>query len=295
MDSSQRLPKLSGAKNNFNIMKKLSFVLVLVIAAILMQSCQKEDAFDPFEGQAAPELPAEETFVMSMTPFLELDNFKNPGTVDDRSIDNWGHAAANVVVWNTLLTVHLTIPTLSFYESFRHQPEYQGQGVWRWKYEVSDQTGTYRAELFGKLLVNDEVQWDMYISKVGGFSQVHWYSGVVANDHSYANWTLNFNANNPTPFISIDYERDNGNGVASIRYTNIISGTAGNGGYIEYRVGNVVPGVFDRAYDVYNAEEDNLLEINWDSLNKNGRVKDAKKFQDDDWHCWDVSIQDVNC
>lgn len=276
-------------------MKKLSFVFALVFSVSFLQSCQKDAEIDPYAGQDAPQLPAEETFAMSLTPFTELDGLTDPNEIDDRTVDNWGHAAANVVVWNTLLTVNLAIPTLSFYESFNHQAEYQGQGVWLWAYEVADASGTYQAELYGEILSADEVKWDMYISKTGGFSDVHWYSGTVATDQSYANWTLNANANNPTAFIGIAYQRNDGNGVASIRYTNIIPNTAGNGGYIEYRVGNVVPGEFDRAYDVYNIEMDNLLEINWDSINKNGRVKDAKHFQDEDWHCWDVEVQDVDC
>lgn len=277
-------------------MKNQNFVLALAFSLFLFQSCQKDPVtVDPYEGQEAPQLPAEETFVIDFAPFMELDRIAGPGGTDNRSVENWGHSAANIVIWNTLLTINLAVPTLSFYESFRHQPDYQGQGVWLWAYEVSDQAGTYQAELYGEILANDEVKWDMYISKDGGFSQVHWYSGVVATDHSYANWTLNFNPNNPTPFISIDYQRNDGNDVASIRYTNIIPNNPGNSGYVEYREGNVVPNVFDRAYDVNNAEIDNLLEINWDSVNHNGRVKDADKFQDDEWHCWGTDVQDTDC
>ncbi len=277
-------------------MKKSGFILVLIFSALLIQSCQKGNEMDPYEGQEAPALPPAETFIMSMTPFMELDEgITAPDHANSRTINNWGHSAANIIVWNTVLTVNMAVPVLSFYESFNHQPVYQGQGVWLWAYQVSDNTGTYQAELYGELLANDEVKWDMYASKVGGFSQVHWYSGIVAIDRSYATWTLNYDPNAPEPLISIDYLSNDGNGVESIRYTNIIPGAPENGGYIEYRTGNVVPGEYDRAYDVYNNGLDNLLEINWDSVHKNGRVKDPNHFQDAEWHCWDNQVQDIDC
>jgi hypothetical protein len=275
-------------------MKKLSFVFALILSISIIQSCQKDPVFDPYEGQEAPQLPPAESFVINLLPFTQLDSLTS-NEIDSRSVNNWGHSVANVLVWNTLLMVNMAVPTLAFYESFHHQAVYQGGGVWLWAYEVTDATGTYQAKLYGELLATDEVKWDMYISKVGGFTQVLWYSGIVANDQSYANWTLNYNASNPTPFVSIDFLRNNGNDVASIRFTNIIPGNPENGGYIEYRTGNVVPGEFDRAYDVYGAGIDNLLQINWDSVNKNGRVKDPNKFLDEEWHCWDTNLQDIDC
>ena len=283
-------------------MKKLSFVFALVLSVFFTQSCQKDEiteSADPYAGKAAPQLPAPETFMMPFQPFTEMDD---PGATDSllqvegRTINNWGYSAANVLVWNTVLTLHLAIPTLAFFESFNHQPEYQGGGVWLWAYEVADANGvSYHAELYGELLASSEVKWDMYISQSGGFSQVHWYSGITANDRSYAHWELNFDPNNPRPFIDIDYRRDNGNGAAAIRYTNVIPGAPENGGYIEYREGAAAADGFDRAYEVYKADADNLLEINWDSVNHNGRVKDAEKFQDQEWHCWGTDLQDMDC
>lgn len=280
-------------------MKKLSFVFALALSVFAVQSCQKDEMPDPHAGKEAPALPAPETFVMPIQPFTELDDpgvVGGPQEIEGRTINNWGYSAANVLVWNTVLTVHLAIPTLAFFEAFNHEAEYQGDGVWLWAYEVTDNNGTtYEAKLFGELLVSDEVQWDMYISQSGGFSQVHWYSGVTANDRSYARWALNFDPNNPRPFIDIDYRRDNGNGAAAIRYTNRIPGVPENGGYIEYREGAGAADGFDRAYEVYKAEIDNLLEINWDSVNHNGRVKDAEKFQDQEWHCWGTDLRDTDC
>lgn len=271
-------------------MKKLSFALVLFLSLFIMQSCQKDDLTPDPQGQKAPELPKAETFVMEFSDFEEF-----AGENDPRSVSNWQYAASNVVVWNSILTVHLIIPVAAFYESFNHDAVYQGSGIWLWAYSVSDGGQTYHAKLYGELLATNEVKWDMYISQQGGFSNVHWYSGVTANDGSYANWTLNYNPSSPTPIISIDYQKDNGNGFESIRYTNAIPGVPENGSYIEYRKANGSGVDFNRAYDVYKIDIDNLLEIQWNKPGNDGRVKDAEHFLDTEWHCWGGDLQDVDC
>jgi hypothetical protein len=135
----------------------------------------------------------------------------------------------------------------------------------------------------------------MYIAQEGGFPQMHWYSGITAIGGAYGTWTLNHNPYNPTPLMTIDYLRDNGNNIESIRYTNIIPGNHENGSYIEYRQTDDPGADFNRMYDVYKSAIDNLLEINWNNPSNEGRVKDAEYFQDEEWHCWGTALQDIDC
>ena len=274
-------------------MKKLNVVLVLFLSIFLMQSCQKDDLTTPQvdqQAQKAPELPKAESFVM---PFTAFEGFTDED--DSRATSNWVYSAANVVIWNLVLTHQLIIPVASFYESFNHSAEYQGNGVWLWAYDVTENGSTYHAKLFGELLVNSEIKWDMYISEEGGFPEMNWYSGVTSNDGSYANWTLNYNPYDPTPILSIDYQQNNGNGIESIRYTNIIPGNAENGAFIEYRKSDNSGSDYNRMYDIYNSEIDNLMEIKWNNPGNDGRVKDPEHFQDNEWHCWDNYLQDIDC
>lgn len=275
------------------VMKKLSFVLSFLFSLLLIQSCVKDNLTDPNANQKAPKLPAVESFVM---PFQDFSDDRQGG-VKDRTVTNWSYAAGNILIWNSLISMNLSVPVMSFIEAFNHEAEYQGDGVWLWAYEVTDDQGdTYQAKLYGELLVNDEIQWDMYVSKVGGFQDMHWYTGVTSTHDLYAHWTVNYDTEDPKPFISIDYVKDNGNGAEAIRYTNIIPENPGNGGYIEFRKGDgAAEDGFNRAYDVYKIEIDNLLEINWDSNNKNGRVKDQERYNDTEWHCWGPNLHDINC
>jgi hypothetical protein len=272
-------------------MKKLSFVLAIFFSIFLLQSCTKDQLVDQ-NAESAPKLPSVETFIMPFDDFSEGDR---PNGIEERTVQNWGYAVGNILIWNSLLSMNLHIPVLSFVEAFNHEAEYQGSGIWLWAYDVTDENGDiFEAKLYGELLVTDEVKWDMYISKVGGFQNIHWYSGLTANDESYAHWAINFDTENPKPFINIDFEKSNGTG--SIRCTNTIPNSSGNGGYIEFRKGNeAAEDGFNRAYDVYKVEIDNLLEINWDGNNKNGRVKDLQRYNDTEWHCWDTNGQDTDC
>lgn len=236
-------------------MKKLSLFLVLALTLSLFQSCKKDELTPP-AGEVAPELPPQETFIMAFTDFESSDttelaannNSNNNGNPAFNTYHNWFYAAGNIVIWNTVLVIHTAIPTLSFFEAFKHDAVYQGDATWLWAYNFTAADGSvYEAELSGKWLVNSaEVQWDMYISKQGGFSDVNWYSGITANDRSYARWTLNHKPFNPTPLIDIDFKRDLSTGVESIRYTNIIPNSADNGDYIEYRNYGNAPGDYNR-------------------------------------------------
>ena len=274
-------------------MKKLSFVLAIIFSIFLLQSCTQDQLVDQ-NAEAAPKLPSEEMFVM---PFGDFSEDERRNGMDERTVQNWSYSVGNILIWNSLLSMHLHIPILSFTEALKHDPEYQGSGVWLWSYEVTEDNGdTYEAKLYGELLVTEEVKWDMYVSKVGGFQDLNWYSGITANDESYAHWTINFDTENPKPFVTIDFERNNNAGAASIRCTNIVTNTPGNGGYIEFREGDgTATDGFDRAYDVYKVETDNLLEINWDSNDNNGRVKDVQRYNDTQWHCWASNGQDTDC
>ncbi|MCB0653287.1 MAG: hypothetical protein KDC85_18580 [Saprospiraceae bacterium] len=264
-------------------MKNLSYVLAFVFSVALMQSCQKEPLIDT----GAPELPSKESFIMPFTGFEDTDTTK--------SFSNWFYAASNVVVWNAVLTVNLAVPVASFYESFNHDAQFQGNSTWMWSYSFNAQGSQYTAKLYGQILNDNEVGWEMYISRTGAFTDVQWYNGVTAIDRSYATWTLRQNGFNPTDFIGIEYHADNGNGARSIRYTNIIPNNQGNGGYIEYQETLDNTATFNRSYDVFKIELNNLLEIDWNNINNEGRVKDPQKYNDEDWHCWDSGLQDTQC
>jgi hypothetical protein len=265
-------------------MKNLSLVLVLVLSFAFMQSCEKEPIVaDPI----APDLPIEQSFLMPFDGFQEDDSPKTFG--------NWIYAASNVFIWNTILTVNLAVPVASFQEAFNHNAQFQGNATWLWAYGFDAEGGHFTAELYGTILNSNEVAWEMHISKSGAFTDVVWYTGITTIDQTYASWSLNHHPYNPSAFLGIEYHADNDNGASSIRYTNIMPNNQGNGGYIEYQESLDPSMQFNRSYDVYKVEINNLLDIDWNNMTNEGRVKDPQKFQDGEWHCWNYELLDTQC
>lgn len=52
---------------------------------------------------------------------------------------------------------------------------------------------------------------------------------------------------------------------------------------------------YDTAFELFNNQTQNLINVEWHRVNQNGRVKDPAYFSDSNWHCWDESHQDIDC
>lgn len=280
-------------------MKKLFFLAALFLTVSFMQSCKKDTVENP-DDAVAPTLPPQETFIMPFTGYEDLDTtgFVNPNSdLEERggptTFRNWFYSASNVFVWNVVLGVSMAVPVASFREAFNHTPVYDGNGAFIWSYDYTLAGSTYLASLSGRFINNNQdVEWVMNISKVGGFTNVEWYRGVVARDNSGATWTLNHKPENPQPLITIDYDKNVATGEFSIRYTNIIPGNPDNGDYIIYNT--ALGGEFNRSYDVFRGDDD-FLEIEWNAPTNEGRVRNPKQYGDNDWNCWNMDLQDVDC
>lgn len=280
-------------------MKKLVFAFALLLSFSVFQSCQKDSIENP-EEQVAPTLPPAESFIMPFTGYEDIDTtgLIHNGELDERggptSFRNWFYAGSNIVVWNVILGVNMAIPVASFMEAFNHDAVYDGQGAFVWSYDFNLGNDTFLAELSARLINgNQDVEWVMNISKVGGFTNVEWYRGVTSRDNSRATWTLNHRPNNPEPLIDILHERDIATNQISTRYTNLIPNNENNGDYIEYKT--LVNSDFNRSYDVFRANTNELLEIEWNAPSREGRVRNPDFFNDNDWRCWDQDLRDTDC
>lgn len=275
------------------ILKKsgLYSVIILTLTAVLFSNCKKDN-------EPAPQIPPIETFVIDFSDFDDgsksvLFNSVDLRGVDTVTYDNWGFAGANVVIWNTILTIGLAVPVASFVESFNHEGVYQpDDNSWIWTYDVLVGLTKYTAELHAEI-INDYVHWKMYISQQGGYSDFLWYTGESKSDRTEGTWTLYNTPNDPAPLLGIDWHRSSDNTTGDIRYTNIVPYGAENGGYISHAITTETP--FDANYDIYNKGQDNLTEIEWNRAVKDGRITDMNHFGDEEWHCWDNLLQDIDC
>ncbi|RMF61900.1 MAG: hypothetical protein D6748_00660, partial [Calditrichaeota bacterium] len=80
---------------------------VLLVAILLILGCQKEDTTEPVKG-TPPEIPPLSTFLMDFDSFPDTSGSllgKEALFNKTLSHQNWGWAAINVAVWNSLLTI----------------------------------------------------------------------------------------------------------------------------------------------------------------------------------------------
>lgn len=278
--------------------KNFTASLVLFVAAILMQSCSKDDPIIIDEKGVAPELPFIGSIAMSFGSFENVDTTNlsaGKSTSRNFTYSNWFYAATNLLYWSHIVSEINEIPLAAFMEAFNHEPVFKGNGIWLWAYEVIDEDDHYLVELTGSTLDKLVVQWDLYVEKVGGFSKMHWITGTTRTDIEQAEWTINGDPSDPKPMMLVNYEKDVAPGEARLRYTNVIEGDQDYGSYLEFQVLENSSTDLNRRYHVYEKVPDNLIEIEWHEANKNGRVKSANHFADNEWHCWDTNYKNQEC
>jgi hypothetical protein len=247
--------------------------MMLGICSVSILSCEKDK-------KDAPELPPESAFVINFSDFQ--DNQKSTQTYA-----NWTTAAITVGVWNTVLAVTLAVPVASYIEAFNHKPVRVDNNTWKWSYSVLVNSVNYTADLYADVL-DTKVNWEMYISQEGGFSNFLWYKGTCDILRTHGTWTLYHGPASNKEFLEIEWNHDWEINTGDIRYTNILSPSEGNGDYIFAGLTNDTP--YNTFYDIYDNSEDNLVKINYNTETKEGSI-----YYDSSWHCWNSSLQDIEC
>ncbi len=264
--------------------KTLALAIISSLLLLSISGCEKE------EMDKAPELPPESSFIMDFSDFIE-------GTTKSNALNetykNRNQAVAHVVVWNTVIFVHAAIPVASFVEAFKHDPEPQSDGSWKWSYEVTVGMNTYTANLFGKGKGID-VEWKMYISKTGAgaYTDFLWFTGNSHIAGIEGSWTLYKSPAENIPYIGIDWF-NNVDGTSGITYTNIVPDGPENGGYISHGITKETP--YNAFYKIYNKGKDNLVVINWNRMTGAGQISNPLHFGDDSFYCWNEEGVDISC
>ena len=269
---------------NYNLYFKryfLIFLLAIFAGGIVLNSCKKDDDDDEVIP-TSPELPPQEAFVMDYSSF---QNNKK-----EKAIQNWGVAVTKISVWNLVLTVNLAVPIASYAAALSQQPVYQGEMTWLWSYDFKVGLIEYTAKLYGKLQ-DGEIEWKMYISKGNLFSDFLWYEGKSKLDKTGGNWKFYHKYSDPIQYLDIEWSRDITASTATIKYTQTSGENSGS--YITY--GKTLDLDYNAFYEILNKANNNNVKIKWNTLTKNGRIQDPGYFNNEEWHCWDKNLQDINC
>ncbi len=270
------------------LIKTLPILLVLGLITLIV-SCEDDKTTNPQDQ--APMIPPQSSFMINVQEFPDTSTTTasdNPSI----TINNWAWAAGNFKYWNSILTSTLAVPAAAFVEAFNHQPVQQSDGSWLWEYTITVNEDTYTAKLFGMDL-SYGVDWKMLLSKSGSYTDLEWFTGFSNLLATEGTWTVNNNPDLPSPFLSIEWERNILEETSNIKYTLISPTIQHNGCYIFYGKTNEVP--LNRFYQIFNSQNDNMIDIKWSSESHFGQVSDSIHFDDTNWHCWDERLDDTNC
>lgn len=288
----------------------IHILLILVLITLLSIGCSS--ATNNSKTAKPPQIPPQSTFVMDFSDFAQSESSFNINQTPTASLvalvqksgsvaatlnalgdrANWNFAALNVGFWNLVGFVGLAIPVTAFVKSYEQIPVKQPDNSWVWTYSITVQGITYTAELHGKY-IDSSVRWDMYITKQNEYTDYLWYHGESDSGSTQGYWVLRDKPSKASDLLRIDWRRNPANETGDIKYTNIVPGGAENGGYISFNVTQEQP--YDRSYIIYNKGKNETTHIEWNSTTKAGRVKDSVHFANDDWHCWDSTLNNTVC
>jgi hypothetical protein len=279
-------------------MRKLnSFLVILTLMAGLFLGCEKKE--NP------PALPPAATMKIDFSNFSTLtkSGIADAGIKGSAAADksNWNIAATTAGFWNLILVVNLAIPVTSFALAIDKTPVYL-DNRWVWSYDFNVIGATYKARLTGQVRSSD-VKWEMYISRegIGAFPEVLWYEGTSKLDGKSGQWILKHSQQFPEPMLQIDWEVT-GSEVGMIKYTYIRdkkddrSTDPFKNSYIQY---GITTNTLNAYYNVHQntgvVNVFNDIFIEWNTTKHNGHIKANSYFQDNLWHCWNETGDNIVC
>ncbi len=269
-------------------MKKSNQLTALLLSTcLLLVSCKDEE---PVSSEQTPSVPPTASFIIDIGTFPGQD--QSNGRIQFGEQSHWKYAIFNVAAWQLILGGHLIVPVAAFAESFNHEAVYvKDKQQWMWAYEVKNGNDTYEIELYGKSAAG-KVDWQMYVSKKDVYMDLLWFEGTSQLDKMGGNWKMYVEREGKSyPYLSIDWSHDE-SGSKEIKYTSIDTQSDGAGSFVHY--GTTTEGGFNTFYNVYMKKENHLIEIDYHSETKVGRVKSAQ-IDNGIWHCWNAELMNVDC
>lgn len=267
--------------------KPLKLIAAFALTALVLftvTSCDKE----PVENR--PELPPVESLVMDFSDFTSP-----PGAMknSDLSYVNFVFSYTTVSFWSASAVLVSALPVAAYKNALIQSPEYLGDNTWEWAFDFTWDSQAYVATLTGARINNEEFSMEMIIAPAAMPEQgTLWFDGVARYDHTSADWT--FYKGGTTAVLEISWNKDFETEEADLTYTFTEPDQTETGSYImwDYRPGEV----YDVAYTISMSE--GMINIEWNALSIEGRVKSPAYFEDENWHCWDSyanGLVDIEC
>ncbi len=270
-------------------MKKIySLVLILIFSSVFLTECKKNKDIG-----VAPDLPPAGSMTIDFSNFTSLKKSLDilPGQKGTEN-SNWDFAATVAGIWGLIINTTLAVPVASFQIAVNQQPVYLSDKTWQWSYNVTVANVTYKARLTGKIQTSN-VEWKMYITKEGVYTDFLWFEGTSKLDGTGGQWILYQSNDSPVALLQIDWTRS-GDSIGSIKYTYIKSSDQFQNSFIEY---GLTSATLNAYYSIhyYNGAKFSDVDVEWNTTTREGHVRSVDYLGDSNWYCWDSNRVNVVC
>ncbi|XOV95033.1 MAG: hypothetical protein ACFHWX_10050 [Bacteroidota bacterium] len=266
--------------------RRISFLPVLLAGFILLNACNDDN---DIAGGDPPVMPP----ASSLSP--DFNYFKEGGDESGRVevVNNWVYAATNVTVYSAILGTALIVPVTAYKVALEQDATFDTDlSGWVWSYDANvGSAGVFGVRLTAEISGTD-VLWTGYVSKEGVFEDFIWFEGTSVIGGDSGSWTLFEGPGGSGAWLSATWEKSDVDGKANVTFTVDKAGDS-QGSSISYSAST--SGEFNRNVIITDTNADNVITVDWHSTEKNGRVKSQAQFQDDAFHCWDGTLNDVDC
>lgn len=260
--------------------KALSISLIcLLLSSIILPGCKK-DKGDP------PVLPPAESMKIDFSNFNSQTKSAQ-SFPDFKGTENssWEFAALAAATWQVIIGTTLYVPVASFQLAIDKTPTYVSEKNWQWSYSATVAGVVYKARLTGQIRSTD-VEWKMYITKEGSYTDFLWFDGTSLLDGTGGSWTLYESNVSPTALIIIDWTKT-GSAIGKIKYSYVKNGVFKDS-YIEYGLTSAALNAYYKIH-YYNGAKFSDLDVEWNTTSHNGRVRSIDYLGDNEWHYWDAN------
>ncbi|NPA45453.1 MAG: hypothetical protein GXO49_07960 [Chlorobi bacterium] len=231
------------------------------------------------DPKVAPPIPSEESMSFDFS-FFEQSN-KDDG--------NFLFASEKVLFWKPFIEDSILLQRNILINALQNNLEYQKEDTWLSNFSFNlDET--YLTDFFGVVEV-DTVFYKAFLS-FDTIKQETFLDGKAYQDNKMGEWFFNklqveegelVNSKMMTVLWDIVDSKH-------IKFTNNQAGE-NNLNYIYYI--DSVDNEYNAYVDIYDKGNENHSIIQWNKLNKNGRIQDNLRFNNNDWHYWDNNLQDL--
>ncbi len=256
---------------------KINKLIIIVFIFFLFDACTPKE-------KIPPAIPSIESLSFDFSYFEQ--------NVVEESY--YAFAAERIFTWKELLQDSINIHNTTLSETSYNDFIFQKDETWLMDFVFNITDINYTAKFFG-IIEPDTVLFNAFLAF--NTDTLLFLEGKFYDDTKAGQWILNkpgFDEDTVytgIKFMTVDWSLDSLD-QTEIKFTDNQTGLS-NLNYILYK--DSVDTKYNSYVNVYEPGSDNHSIIEWNQTTKAGRIKDPLHFNDENWHCWDESYQNIDC